>query len=73
MITFVGAGLLKAEALDATVAAIKKYVATINDEIGTIQYTVVQQKDEPRRILFFEQYKDEIFYKCIRASSKYVF
>jgi quinol monooxygenase YgiN len=59
MITFVGAGLLKADAMENTLEAIKNYVATINDEAGTVQYIVVQQKDEPRRIIFLEQYQDE--------------
>ena len=59
MITFFGSFRAKADQLENACAAIKKFVPTMKDEEGTIEYFVYQQKDDPQRIMFFEKYRDQ--------------
>ena len=59
MLTFIGFGKCRSDKIEEVKAAIQKFMSTIEDESGTPVYVVYQGRDDPNRIVFYEQYQDQ--------------
>ena len=62
MLNFIGFGRIRSEKLQEVTAEIQKYVNSISDEVGTPEYIVYQDREDPCRIVFYERYRDEQTY-----------